>query len=235
MKRFVLLFFALLGYSLHAAGQEQRIAGFIYATDPTEAIPFASLWLYDPATGEPEYGTITAMNGWYDFGSIATNRTYRLEISGPGIQPQTRQIEIAYIPEVKGQRLLHFPVIRSQKDTAVVHPVKVFLPERIAPDARTIEDLYSHIPGITYEEGYLTDENGATVCLMFSGIIPDEAGYTYILTNLTADNIEHIEYYRLDGVEEPYYDGMLNFVTVEVNFNAPSIKEQLTPSPGCEL
>ena len=54
MKRFVLLFFALLGYSLHATGQEQRIAGFIYATDPTEAIPFASLWLYDPATGEPE-------------------------------------------------------------------------------------------------------------------------------------------------------------------------------------
>ena len=53
MKRFVLLFFALLGYSLHATGQEQRIAGFIYATDPTEAIPFASLWLYDPATGEP--------------------------------------------------------------------------------------------------------------------------------------------------------------------------------------
>ena len=82
MKRFVLLFFALLGYSLHATGQEQRIAGFIYATDPTEAIPFASLWLYDPATGEPEYGTITAMNGWYDFGSIATNRT-PLQPTGP--------------------------------------------------------------------------------------------------------------------------------------------------------
>lgn len=235
MKRFVLLFFALLGYSLHATSQEQRIAGFIYATDPTEAIPFASLWLYDPATGEPEYGTITAMNGWYDFGNVATDQTYQLKISGPGIQPQTRQIEIAYIPEVKGQRLLHFPVIRSQKDTAVVHPVKVFLPERIAPDARTIEDLYSHIPGITYEDGYLTDENGATVGLMFSGIIPDEAGYAAILTNLTADNIERIEYYRLDNLEEPYYDGMLNFVTVGVNFNAPSIKEQPEPSPGCEL
>ena len=96
MKRFVLLFFALLGYSLHATGQEQRIAGFIYATDPTEAIPFASLWLYDPATGEPEYGTLTSVNGYYEFDAIATNRTYRLEISGPGIQPQTRQIEIAY-------------------------------------------------------------------------------------------------------------------------------------------
>ena len=85
MKRFVLLFFALLGYSLHATGQEQRIAGFIYATDPTEAIPFASLWLYDPATGEPEYGTLTSANGYYEFDAIATNRTYRLEISGPGI------------------------------------------------------------------------------------------------------------------------------------------------------
>lgn len=66
---------------------------------------------------------------------------------------------------------------------------------------------------------------------MFSGIIPDEAGYAAILTNLTADNIERIEYYRLDNLEEPYYDGVLNFVTVGVNFNAPSIKEQLTPSP----
>ena len=235
MKRFVLLFFALAGFISSAAGQEQEITGFVYVSETPTPVPFASVWLCDPATGEPEYGTITAMNGWYDFGSIATNRTYRLEISGPGIQPQTRQIEIAYIPEVKGQRLLHFPVIRSQKDTAVVHPVKVFLPERIAPDARTIEDLYSHIPGITYEDGYLTDENGATVCLMFSGIIPDEAGYAAILTNLTADNIERIEYYRLDNLEEPYYDGVLNFVTVGVNFNAPSIKEQLTPSPGCEL
>ena len=77
MKRFVLLFFALLGYSLHATGQEQRIAGFIYATDPTEAIPFASLWLYDPATGEPEYGTLTSANGYYELDAIATNRTYR--------------------------------------------------------------------------------------------------------------------------------------------------------------
>ena len=121
------------------------------------------------------------------------------------------------------------------QEGADFRPVETYRPKQIAPDARTIEDLYSHIPGITYEDGYLTDENGATVCLMFSGIIPDEAGYAAILTNLTADNIERIEYYRLDNLEEPYYDGVLNFVTVGVNFNAPSIKEQLTPSPGCEL
>ena len=128
----------------------------------------------------------------------------------------------------------YIPVERSA-DTVAFRPVETYRPKQIAPDARTIEDLYSHIPGITYEDGYLTDENGATVCLMFSGIIPDEAGYAAILTNLTADNIERIEYYRLDNLEEPYYDGVLNFVTVGVNFNAPSIKEQLTPSPGCEL
>ena len=83
MKRFVLLFFALLGYSLHATGQEQRIAGFIYATDPTEAIPFASLWLYDPATGEPEYGTLTSVNGYYEFDAIAgpTGSKYRVRAS----------------------------------------------------------------------------------------------------------------------------------------------------------
>ena len=213
MKRFVLLFFALAGFISSAAGQEQEITGFVYVSETPTPVPFASVWLCDPATGEPEYGTITAMNGWYDFGNVATDQTYQLRIGN-----------IDY----------YIPVERSA-DTVAFRPVETYRPKQIAPDARTIEDLYSHIPGITYEDGYLTDENGATVCLMFSGIIPDEAGYAALLTNLTADNIERIEYYRLDNLEEPYYDGVLNFVTVGVNFNAPSIKEQLTPSPGCEL
>lgn len=170
------------------------------------------------------------MNGWYDFGNVATDQTYQLKISGPGIRTRSKEIEIKYVPGRIGNIDYYIPVERSA-DTVAFRPVETYRPKQIAPDARTIEDLYSHIPGITYEDGYLTDENGATVCLMFSGIIPDEAGYAAILTNLTADNIERIEYYRLDNLEEPYYDGVLNFVTVGVNFNAPSIKEQLTPSP----
>lgn len=162
------------------------------------------------------------------------DQTYQLKISGPGIRTRSKEIEIKYVPGRIGNIDYYIPVERSA-DTVAFRPVETYRPKQIAPDARTIEDLYSHIPGITYEDGYLTDENGATVCLMFSGIIPDEAGYAAILTNLTADNIERIEYYRLDNLEEPYYDGVLNFVTVGVNFNAPSIKEQLTPSPGCEL
>ena len=166
--------------------------------------------------------------------NVETDQTYQLKISGPGIRTRSKEIEIKYVPGRIGNIDYYIPVERSA-DTVAFRPVETYRPKQIAPDARTIEDLYSHIPGITYEDGYLTDENGATVCLMFSGIIPDEAGYAAILTNLTADNIERIEYYRLDNLEEPYYDGVLNFVTVGVNFNAPSIKEQLTPSPGCEL
>ena len=166
--------------------------------------------------------------------NVATDQTYQLKISGPGIRTRSKEIEIKYVPGRIGNIDYYIPVERSA-DTVAFRPVETYRPKQIAPDAWTIEDLYSHIPGITYEDGYLTDENGATVCLMFSGIIPDEAGYAAILTNLTADNIERIEYYRLDNLEEPYYDGVLNFVTVGVNFNAPSIKEQLTPSPGCEL
>lgn len=133
MKRFVLLFFALLGYSLHATGQEQRIAGFIYATDPTEAIPFASLWLYDPATGEPEYGTLTSVNGYYELDAIATNRTYRLEISGPGIQPQTRQIEIAYVPGIEGRRYFHFLSSAARRISLPYSPWKRTFPNRLPP------------------------------------------------------------------------------------------------------
>ena len=84
MKRFVLLFFALAGFISSAAGQEQEITGFVYVSETPTPVPFASVWLCDPATGEPEYGTITAMNGWYDFGNVATDQTYQLKISGLG-------------------------------------------------------------------------------------------------------------------------------------------------------
>lgn len=79
MKRFVLLFFALAGFISSAAGQEQEITGFVYVSETPTPVPFASVWLCDPATGEPEYGTITAMNGWYDFGNVATDQTYQLK------------------------------------------------------------------------------------------------------------------------------------------------------------
>lgn len=233
MKRFVLLFSVLAGFVSAAAGQEQQIAGFVYVSEAPIPVPFASVWLCDPATGEPEYGAISAINGLYNFGKVATG-TYRLKISGPGIRTRSKEVEIKYEPGRTGYIDYCIPVERSA-DTIASLSVETYRPKQIAPDARTIKDLYSHIPGITYEDGYLTDENGATVCLMFSGIIPDEAGYTSILTNLTADNIERIEYYRLDGVEEPYCDGMLNFITVGVNFNAPYIGGLLTPFPGFEL
>lgn len=224
MKRFVLLFFALLGYSLHATGQEQRIAGFIYATDPTEAIPFASLWLYDPATGEPEYGTITAMNGWYDFGNVATDQTYQLKISGPGIRTRSKEIEIKYVPGRIGNIDYYIPVERSA-DTVAFRPVETYRPKQIAPDARTIEDLYSHIPGITYEDGYLIDENGGTVCLMFNGLIPtNPMEYETLMNASTALNVTRIEYYRFDYAETPYYDSALNFV-LNLTINVPDISD----------
>lgn len=235
MKRFVLLFFALAGFISSAAGQEQEITGFVYVSETTTPVPFASVWLCDPATGEPEYGTFTAINGKYSFGNIVTNRTYQLKISGPGIRTRSKEIEIKYVPGRIGNIDYYIPVERSA-DTVAFRPVETYRPKQIAPDARTIEDLYSHIPGITYEEGSLIDENGATIGLMFNGLIPiSSSEYEAILNIVTVENVSCIEYYRLDGVEEPYYDGMLNFVTVGVNFNAPSIKEQPEPSPGCEL
>ena len=156
---------------------------------------------------------------------LSTNRTYRLEISGPGIQPQTRQIEIAYVPGIEGRRYFHFPVIRSQKDLATVQPVETYLPKQIAPDARTIEDLYSHIPGITYEDGYLIDENGGTVCLMFNGLIPtNPMEYETLMNASTALNVTRIEYYRFDYAETPYYDSALNFV-LNLTINVPDISD----------
>lgn len=129
------------------------------------------------------------------------------------------------MPGIEGRRYFHFPVIRSQKDLVTVHPVEVFLPEQIAPDARTIEDFYSHIPGITYEDGYLIDENGATVCLMFNGLIPTNPNEYEVLMNAsTALNVTRIEYYRFDYAETPYYDSALNFV-LNLTINVPDISD----------
>lgn len=224
MKRFVLLFFALAGFISSAAGQEQEITGFVYVSETPTPVPFASVWLCDPATGEPEYGTITAMNGWYDFGNVATDQTYQLKISGPGIRTRSKEIEIKYVPGRIGNIDYYIPVERSA-DTVALRPVETYRPKQIAPDARTIEDFYSHIPGITYEDGYLTDENGATVCLMFNGLIPTNPNEYEVLMNAsTALNVTRIEYYRFDYAETPYYDSALNFV-LNLTINVPDISD----------
>lgn len=224
MKRFVLLFFALAGFISSAAGQEQEITGFVYVSETPTPVPFASVWLCDPATGEPEYGTITAMNGWYDFGNVATDQTYQLKISGPGIRTRSKEIEIKYVPGRIGNIDYYIPVERSA-DTVAFRPVETYRPKQIAPDARTIEDLYSHIPGITYEDGYLIDENGGTVCLMFNGLIPtNPMEYETLMNASTALNVTRIEYYRFDYAETPYYDSALNFV-LNLTINVPDISD----------
>lgn len=235
MKRFALLFFALVALANSAAGQEQEITGFVYVSETPHPVAFASVWLCDPETGEPEYGAITAVTGMYSFGNVATNRTYRLKVSAPGIQSRNKELEIKYIPGIIGNVDYYIPVERSA-DTAAFRPVATYLPEQIAPKARTVEDFYSHIPGITYEDGYLIDENGATVGIMFNGLLPiNSAMYEAVLNIIAADNVTSIEYYRLDDVEEPYYDGILNFVIVGVELHGTSILPHPQPSPGCEL
>lgn len=235
MKRFALLFFALVALANSAAGQEQEITGFVYVSETPQPVAFASVWLCDPETGKPEYGAITSVTGMYSFGNVATNRTYRLKVSAPGIQSRNKELEIKYIPGRIGNVDYYIPVERSA-DTAAFRPVATYLAEQIAPKARTVEDFYSHIPGITYEDGCLIDENGATVGIMFNGLLPiNTAVYETILNIVAADNVTSIEYYRLDDVEEPYYDGILNFVIVGVELRGNSILPQPQPSPGCEL
>ena len=85
--------------------------------------------------------------------------------------------------------------------------------------------LYSHIPGITYEDGYLIDENGGTVCLMFNGLIPtNPMEYETLMNASTALNVTRIEYYRFDYAETPYYDSALNFV-LNLTINVPDISD----------
>lgn len=233
LKLLLLLSF-VLGCATYAAGQEQWITGFVYVSETTEAVPFASVWLCNPQTGEQEYGTLSSLSGWYNFGNVETSRTYLLKVSAPGIQTRNGEVKITYDPTIKGNTTYHIPVARSS-EAITLQPAEVYTSAKIAPDAQKIEDLYGNIPGVNYEDGYLIDENGATICLMFSGFIPDVGTYEWILGNLTAANVSLIEYYRLDHAEQPYYDGTLNFVLTNVNINFPTISKQLAPAPGWEL
>ena len=188
------------------------------------AIPFASLWLYDPATGEPEYGTLTSANGYYEFDAIATNRTYRLEISGRASSLQTRQIEMNTLPGIEGRRYFHSLSSAARRISLPYSPWKRTFPNRLPPMPGRSR-IFTAIFGHNLRNGYLIDENGGTVCLMFSGIIPtNPMEYETLMNASTALNVTRIEYYRFDYAETPYYDSALNFV-LNLTINVPDISD----------
>ena len=68
--RKLLLLFLFLGGAVFAGAREQWVTGHVFIRSTMQAMPFASVWLLDPQTGEPEYAAFTSVDGWYDFGNV---------------------------------------------------------------------------------------------------------------------------------------------------------------------
>ena len=77
--RKLILFFLFLGGAVFAGAREQWVTGHVFICGTMQAMPFASVWLLDPQTGEPEYAAFTSVDGWYDFGNVEMDRAYLFE------------------------------------------------------------------------------------------------------------------------------------------------------------
>ena len=114
-------------------------------------------------------------------------------------------------------------------------PVAMYVPAEIAPDAVTIEDVYGHIPGIVYEDGFFTDENGANVRILFNGYIMYSAEYEKLCELATAKSIVSIDYYDLSDTDSPYYTGVLDFRINIPGNDALAITEPLMENPSWDI
>jgi len=150
MKR-LFLFLLILGNAVCAQAREQWVTGHVFVRGTANVMPFASVWLLDPQTGEPEYGAFSSVNGWYDLGNVEMDRVYILKVSAPGCETVTKKIRPAYNAAIKNNITYNIAVERSA-DAGMMMPVATYDPAAIAPDAVTIEDTYGRIPGIIYED-----------------------------------------------------------------------------------
>ena len=104
-------------------------------------------------------------------------------------------------------------------------PAAMYVPAEIAPDAVTIEDVYGHIPGVIYEDGFFTDANGANVRILFNGYVMYSSSYEELCELVTAKDIVSIDYYDLSDTDSPYYAGVLDFRVNIVISNGPENTE----------
>lgn len=233
MKK-LFLFLLVLGSAVCAAAQEQRVAGFVFIRGTMNAMPFASVWLLDPQTGEPEYAAFTSVNGWYDFGNVAMDRVYILKVTAPGCETVTKKIKPQYNANVRRNHTYNIALERTP-DAGMLMPAAMYVPAEIAPDAVTIEDVYGHIPGIVYEDGFFTDQNGASVRILFNGYVMDDNSYEELCKLATAKNIIGIDYYDLSDTDSPCYDGILDFRINIPGNDVFAITEPLMENPSWDI
>ena len=96
----------------------------------------------------------------------------------------TKKIKPRYDATVRLNRTYNIARERTP-DAGMLMPVAMYVPAEIAPDAVTIEDVYGHIPGVIYEDGFFTDANGANVRILFNGYVMYSSSYAELCELVT--------------------------------------------------
>lgn len=202
MKRKIVVSLALMLAGLTGAatdnataGAPQWIAGLIFEENTTSAVPFASLCLYDDATGELEYSYFTATDGIYSLPEVETDKVYRLTVSAPGYLTLEKKIKPQAV-DIEGNVWYPLAVTRSSDATDACLPMYKWTPEELGIDAKNVETVYTAVPCIDFEDGFASDKNGGSVIILFN--------WNVISADMYQDWVEYYKQHPVGGIE--YYD-----------------------------
>lgn len=157
-----------------------------------------------------------------------------MKVTAPGCETVTKKIKPRYDANVQPNITCNIALERTP-DAGMLMPAAMYVPAEIAPDAVTIEDVYGHIPGVIYEDGFFTDANGANVRILFNGYVMYSSSYEELCELVTAKDIVSIDYYDLSDTDSPYYAGVLDFRINIPGNDALAITEPLMENPSWDI
>ena len=138
--RKLLLLFLFLGGAVFAGAREQWVTGHVFIRGTMQAMPFASVWLLDPQTGEPEYAAFISVDGWYDFGNVEMDRAYLLKVTAPGCETVTKKIKPRYDANVQPNITYNIALERTP-DAGMLMPAAMYVPAEIVMYSSSYEEL----------------------------------------------------------------------------------------------
>lgn len=226
--------FALCGAVTAFAGKPQWIAGAVFEKGTSKGVPFATLELTDDATGELAYVVLTDQGGWYDLGNVETGKVYRMEVSAAGYETLTKKIKPEPIA-IQGNAWMGIALV-ADPAAEVEIPVTRWTPDELKPAEQTLDALIASVPGIVYEEGFLSDANGGSVAFMVGGNVTTARTFEIVRDQFTTYHVTYVAYYDLSAVPGSAYAGGLSVGLAEVDDASATLpQEAIGESTGWDV
>ena len=216
--------FALCGVMTAFAGKPQWIAGVVFEKGTLHGVPFATLELTDDATGELAYVAMTDQGGWYDLGNVETGKVYRMVVSAAGYETLSKKIKPEPIA-IPGNAWLGVALV-ADPAAEVDIPVTRWSPNELKPAEQTLEALIASVPGIVYEEGFLSDVDGGSVAFMVGGNVTTMRMFETLRDQFASFHVTYVAYYDLRAVPGSAYAGVLSVGLAEVDDASATLPQE---------